>query len=232
MKTFFSITMLTYLLATANLHAQFSKGTFLLSGSASYKKSESLPEETTALFGTPTYVEDLTFTTITLLPRIGYFVNSNTAVGLGIGYKNTSIEEKEDSGKETIEFPRLIIEPYIRFYKPLTEHAFFFFDGAIHFENGTDVHKYADSGFPIDNDKVEVSQWGLIARPGFTYKFTDRLALELSIGKIEYSSLDAKPKGAPSSASITNTNFEIDFSLKNVSLGIEWYLSKGSDTKD
>ncbi|NUM79303.1 hypothetical protein HUU42_00755 [bacterium] len=231
MKTFISITILTCLLATTNLYAQFSKGTFLVSGSASYKQSESVPEAAAVLFGTPIYTEGLKFTTFTILPRVGYFVNSKTAIGLGLGYKQTSFEEKDDSEKLKIEFPRLVIEPYVRFYRPLTEHAFFFFDGAIHFETGTNVNKYTDADFPEDNEKIEVeiSQWGLIARPGFTYKFTDRLALELSIGKVEYSSLDAKPKGAPSSASITNTNFEIDFSLKNVSLGIEWYLSKDSN---
>lgn len=227
MKTFLHFIFLINM-AFGMLAAQADKGTYVLSGTVTYRQSESIPEELSSLIGGSTYTSNFKQKTINFLPRIGYFVNTTTAVGIGIGYQSTIYTQTWGTEKETIKFPRLVIEPYVRFYKPLSDDAFFFIDGAVHFKKGTDTDKYTDSDYPEDNEKseIEVSDWGILMRPGFVYKFAKRFAMEISIGKLEYSSIDAKPKGAPSSASINNTNFIADFSLKNVTLGIEWYLSK------
>lgn len=202
------------------------QGNILLSGSFKYKVSETLPEEFSLL---GSIVRDgYKNTQIAILPRIGYFINGTTAVGLGLGYSLNKIEVKDDTEKETITSPRLIIEPFIRQYKALGEKASVFFDVSVSYQSGTDKDKYTDSDFPEDNftSEIENTGFGLAVSPGFTYKIADRIAFEISIGKLSYSKFESKPKGAPSDFAIKSSNYGLDLDLKHVMLGIECYLSR------
>ncbi|MCK6543075.1 hypothetical protein L6Q79_10375 [bacterium] len=62
--------------------------------------------------------------------------------------------------------------------------------------------------------------------PGIAYKLTNKVALELTMGRVYYSKSEVKPKGAPSSLAIKNKNYGLNLDLKHVELGIELYLSR------
>lgn len=202
------------------------QGNILLSGSFKYKVSETLPEEF-SLIGSIA-ANGYKNTQFAVLPRIGYFINENTAIGLGLGYSRNKIEFTSDTEKGTFTSPRLIIEPFVRQYKSLGEKAKLFFDVTVSYQTGTDKDKYTDSDFPEDNSTSEIENtgFGLAVVPGFAYKIADRIALEISIGKLSYSKLESKPKGAPSDFAIKSSSYGLDLDLKHVMLGIECYLSR------
>lgn len=208
-----------------NLNAQ-ERGNILLSGSFKYKVSETLPEEFSLLGSIAT--SGYENTQFAVLPRVGYFINENTAIGLGLGYSRNKIELTFDTEKETVISPRLIIEPFVRQYKSLGEKTKLFFDVSVSYETGTDKDKYTDSDFPEDNSTSEIENtgFGLAVAPGFAYKIADRIALEISIGKLSYSKLESKPKGAPSDFAIKSSSYGLDLDLKHVMLGVEFYLSR------
>lgn len=211
-------------LCFVHLNAQ-EQGNILLSGSFKYKVSDGLPEEL-SFFGA--LVEGYKNTQFTVLPRAGFFINSNTAVGFGFGYSQNKTEITSDSEKETFTSPRLFIEPFIRHYKTIGDKACFFIDAAVLYQSGTDKMEYKDTDFPEDNitNEIENSGFGISISPGFTYKITKQIAFEISVGKLSYSKTESKPKGAPSSVAVKNTSYGLDLDLKHVMLGVELYLSK------
>ena len=210
----------------ANLNAQ-EQGSILISGSLKYKISETLPEELSFL-GNINAIDGYKNTQLVILPRIGFFINGNTAVGVGLGYSKNETEFKDGSEKETLTSPRLIIEPFIRHYKSLGEKANLFVDASVSYRSGTDKDRYTDSDYPEDNESSELenSEFGISISPGLTYKVADRVAIELTVGKLSYSKFESKPKGAPSDFAFKNTNYGLDLDLKHVMVGIELYLSR------
>jgi hypothetical protein len=226
MRRLMGFLFISVVFSVTNLKAQ-EQGNILLSGSFKYKVSETLPEEL-SFFGGSFATDGYKNTQIAVLPRVGYFINGTTAVGLGLGYSLNKIEFKDDTEKETITSPRLIIEPFVRQYKALGEKAKVFFDVSVSYQSGTDKDKYTDSDYPEDNftSEIENTGFGLAVSPGFTYKIADRIAFEISIGRLSYSKFESKPKGAPSDFAIKSSNYGLELDLKHVMLGVECYLSR------
>lgn len=125
-------------------NAQIAKGTTYLSGSVGYSQEE-------------TNNGNLKTENFNVLPTVGYFVNTNLAVGLGIGYetgKKTSTTTAT-LGNTTIvnenvtKTPAFVVEPFVRKYWTLSDKLYFFGQLAVPMRFGkteTEVSSVATTG--------------------------------------------------------------------------------------
>jgi len=151
------ITLLTVMICTGNVMAQFNKGRMLVGGTASFS---SLTTKDDA------YNSNITNDMFTLTPQAGYFVIDNLAVGLdasfGLGKSTTS------SG--TTKYTYILAGPFVRYYlKPGI-----FFQGEYQFGS----EKYTISFPPYLNQTgtETLSAWALSL--GYALFLNEHVAIE------------------------------------------------------
>jgi len=180
----------------------FSQGDVFISGSVGYNSTET---------------GDAKRTDFNVIPRAGYFVTSNIAIGLQLGYsKQVSTVEGAISGEE------------LESSDTTTEFGVFgryYFSPAGNFSLFADVSaaygsiKQEDDFFdPFDGvSTVESKANGFFAgfAPGVNYFISDHFSLEATFGVLSYSTVNPDDEEADS----TN-NFNIGLNLSNINLGI------------
>ena len=106
---------------------------------------------------------------IGLAPEIGYFVDDNVSIGLGMygSYKKSGPIKDREFG----------INPYVRYYF-LTVGDFKMYGQA-----NAQYASYKEVGF--DSQSI----WGLNLVPGIAYNLSDRFAINATFGKFGYESI-------------------------------------------
>jgi len=94
-------------------NAQIAKGTVYLSGTANYSSTENNNNDNK--------VDD-----VRIVPTAGYFVASNVAVGLGVGYASNINKTTFDNGYDKFTQSAFVVEPFVRKYWTLGEKLYFF----------------------------------------------------------------------------------------------------------
>ncbi len=159
---------------TLSVSAQTEKGKWLLGGSAavlSSKANEDADSETS----------------FKVVPYVGYFINNNFALGLGIGYQEKIGGQDLTTDVIVDGEGAFVVEPFGRYYAKTASDNFKFF---------------GQLSVPLafgDN----ITQWGVRVSPGFAFFPTKKVALELALNGISY---DAISDGGPSVFTI-GTNF-------------------------
>jgi outer membrane protein W len=176
----------------------YSKGNIMLTGGFGFK-SESTGDNKTNGFN--------------VNPKVGYFVTSNIAAGLAIGFSNS----KEENPVTITKNNQLSAGLFGRYYFTPAQKFSFFGELGFNILSGKTETITAVVG-PIQPPTVEskFNGFNFALAPGVNYFLSKNFALETSIGVIGYRSV--KPKDAPGS-NATNT-FDIGFNLANVNLGL------------
>ena len=208
-------------------NAQIAKGTTYLSGSVGYSQEETNNGNT----------KDEKFN---VLPTVGYFVNTNLAVGLGIGYEtgkktnsNTTISPSGNTTTVT-EFvtktPAFVVEPFVRKYWTLSDKLYFFGQlavpmkfGKTEVENSSVTTTTTSTGTSVVNNststEAKYTQIGVTVKPGLDYFLNKNWSIEATIGEFGYSNF--KPKDGDA----TN-NYNFGLNLSSVTFGVKYVFAK------
>lgn len=134
-------------------------------------------------------------------PKVGYFVSENIALGLGLGFSSSKVEENE--GDDAVKINATAFNVFGRYYTtPSSKFSVF---GQLSAEYAT-----------VDYDGAfKVNGFGLELAPGVSYFLNDSFALEASWGALSYGSAKADVDGAENS-----TEFNLGLDLDNINLGL------------
>ena len=169
-------------------NGSFSKGDVFISGSFGFGSQK--------YTAGGNYKED----NFEVMPRVGYFVSENIALGLGLGYSTSSVQVTENADESKVN--TIAAQAFGRYYfTPASQFSVF---GQLSVE-------YAS----VDFDPVKVNGFGVALAPGVNYFLSKNFALEASWGVLSYASAKADVTGAESS-----TDFNLGLDLDNINLGL------------
>lgn len=182
----------------------FSQGDVFLSGSAGFSSTKTGDAESSVF---------------NIIPRAGYFVSSNIAVGLQAGYSKdatTSIGPVTGQLLDT-DITTVEIGAFGRYYFTPAGNFSLFADLSASYGTVTREQDGATGPGPGDIVTVEDKFNGFFAgfAPGVNYFISDHFALEATFGVLSYSTIKPDADGADST-----DNFDIGLNLSDVNLGL------------
>lgn len=202
-------------------NAQIAKGTTYLSGSVGYSQVE-------------TNNGNNKTENFNVLPTVGYFVGTNLAVGLGVGYqtqKETNISTTTLSGAtivntNEVKEPAFVVAPFVRKYWTLSDKLYIFGQLAVPMQFGkTEVENttVATSGSTTTTNststEAKYTQVGVTVKPGLDYFLNKNWSIEATIGEFGYNNY--KPKDGDA----TN-NYNFGLNLSSVTFGVKYVFAK------
>ncbi len=202
-------------------NAQIAKGTTYLSGSVGYSQTE-------------TNNGNNKLEKFNVLPTVGYFVGTNLAVGLGIGYQT----EKE-TAISTVLFPAatavttnetkkpaFVVAPFVRKYWTLGDKLYFFGQlavpmtfGKTEIESTTVTTTGSTTTTVSASSEAKYTQVGVTVKPGLDYFLNKNWSIEATIGEFGYNNF--KPKDGDA----TN-NYSFGLNLSTVTFGVKYVFAK------
>jgi len=201
--------------------AQIAKGTTYLSGSVGYSQVE-------------TNNGNLKTENFNVLPTVGYFVNTNLAVGLGIGYQTekttatttTTIGNATTVSENVIKQPAFVVAPFVRKYWTLSDKLYIFGQLAVPMQFGKTENETSSvttvGNSTISNStstEAKYTQIGVTVKPGLDYFLNKNWSIEATIGEFGYSNY--KPKDGDA----TN-NYNFGLNLSSVTFGVKYVFAK------
>ncbi|PQA91959.1 opacity protein [Chryseobacterium shigense] len=186
-------------------NAQIAKGTTYVSGTLNFSSTENNNNNKTN-------------NELTLVPTVGYFVASNVAVGVGVGY--ASATEKVDGDVVDTKFTKsaVVVEPFVRKYWTLGEKFFIFGQLSVPMQFGNDKNEVSTSNTSVTT-KEKFNSIGVAVKPGLDYFLNKNWTLEATIGEFGYSNFKYKD-----AKSVNNYNFGLD--LASVGIGVKYVFAK------
>ncbi|MFZ4928783.1 outer membrane beta-barrel protein [Chryseobacterium sp. Mn2064] len=203
-------------------NAQIAKGTKYLSGQVGYYHKEENSYDTKRKDNV-----------IRILPTAGYFVGTNLAVGLGIGYKSavtkyvigdavvSNVTELKDTDNA------FVVSPFVRKYWTLSDKLFIFGQLQVPLEFGKEKlvsssnDAWIDPELSLFSRKNNYTNIGVNIRPGLDYFITKNWSIEATIGEFGYNSYKRDIDGAKS-----NDNYKFGISLTSVTFGVKYVFAK------
>ncbi|WP_046745667.1 outer membrane beta-barrel protein [Kordia zhangzhouensis] len=145
----------------------------------------------------------------------GYAVKDNLFIGLGVGYSHNK-NESSSPGTNTQELTAntFRIFPYVRYYRGIGERLSFFVQGETQFSKGKSEFN--------TNDDIKTKGWFIGVRPGLTYMFSDKLAIETTIGSLGYTTSNAK--NSQNGAESDRDSFGLSLNSSNLVFGLTYYF--------
>ncbi|SMO65635.1 outer membrane protein [Chryseobacterium rhizoplanae] len=198
-------------------NAQIAKGTTYLSGSVGYSQVESNNGNDKK-------------ENFNVLPTVGYFVNTNLAIGLGVGYqteKNTLTSTFGNTVSESVtKQPAFVVAPFVRKYWTLSDKLYFFGQLAVPMQFGkteTETNSVTTVGNTVvtnsTSTEAKYTKIGVTVKPGLDYFLNKNWSIEATIGEFGYSNY--KPKDGDA----TN-NYNFGLNLSSVTFGVKYVFAK------
>lgn len=231
---FLTATTLTFLAP-----AQINKGRMMLGGSFNIQNNSNTSKD--SLSG-GFYDQNSISKSTNVALRYGYFIADGFMVGVFGGLGNSSFNTKN-----TYNVPGSVPNPnpeqskntsnlfsagvFTRYYKMIGQSKFAVFgELAASAGKGKSKITYESNGvaLPKQGSEGTSTAFSAIIRPGLTYFFTNKIAAEASFGNFGYSRSknDYKDSDGSFMRSQTSSGFtsNLNFSLSNISLGINFYF--------
>ncbi|MCW3161839.1 outer membrane protein [Chryseobacterium oryctis] len=186
-------------------NAQIVKGTTFLSGTLNYSSSQNNNNDTK--------VDDLT-----LVPTVGYFVGTNVAVGLGVGYASHVEKAEFANGYDKATHQGVVVEPFVRKYWTLGEKLYIFGQLSVPMQFGNTKNEESIANVTTST-KNNFTAVGVSVKPGLDYFLNKNWTIEATIGEFGYSNFKYKD-----AKSVDNYNFGFD--LASVGIGVKYVFSK------
>jgi opacity protein-like surface antigen len=202
-------------------NAQIAKGTAYLSGSVGYSQTETNNGNNK--------VENFN-----VLPTAGYFVATNLAVGVGVGYqtqKDTNVSTTVLSGATIVNTnetkqPAFVVAPFVRKYWTLGDKLYIFGQlavpmqfGKTEVENSSVVTSGSTTATTSTSTEAKYTQVGVTVKPGLDYFLNKNWSIEATIGEFGYNNY--KPKDGEA----TN-NYNFGLNLSSVTFGVKYVFAK------
>lgn len=205
-------------------NAQIAKGTSYLSGQVGYYHSENNDDAGSRR------KDDV----IRILPTAGYFVNTNLAVGLGIGYKSAVTKYKVGNAavsnlleiKDTDN--AFVVAPFVRKYWALSDRLYIFGQLQVPLEFGQekiDANSDIFMGDPLlatsSSRKNNYTNIGVNIKPGLDYFVSKNWSIEATIGEFGYNTYKRDIDGARRA-----DDYKFGISLTSVTFGVKYVFAK------
>jgi outer membrane immunogenic protein len=153
------------------------------------------------------------------IPKAGYFISEDFAIGLGFGFgtsKITSPKEITYSGEEEIiKENSWIIAPFARYYFARTGELSFF--GEASFGIGGGKTEYSEGGVTEDGPKLSMIGFGI--SPAISYNLSERFAIEAYFGSLGYSSITSEETEGEDTYKQTVSGIEFSVDLTSLYFG-------------
>ncbi|AKK74366.1 opacity protein [Chryseobacterium gallinarum] len=207
-------------------NAQIAKGTTYLSGQVGYSQKENN--------NTDKKVESFK-----ILPTVGYFVDTNLAVGLGVGYKNDNEKVTKTTGTNPLMVTEgkvtesaFVVAPFVRKYWTLADKLYIFGQlevpmafGQNKVEGTTTTTTTTAAGTTTttssSSDKANFTSIGVNIKPGLDYFLNKNWTIEATIGEFGYNTYKQNVDGAKR---VNDYNFGLN--LTSVTFGVKYVFSK------
>ncbi|ASK29506.1 opacity protein [Chryseobacterium sp. T16E-39] len=202
-------------------NAQIAKGTAYLSGSVGYSQEES---------DNGNYKKE----NFNVLPTVGYFVGTNLAVGVGVGYQTEKTTQTTTLAlpgatnvtESIVKKPAFVVAPFVRKYWTLGDKLYIFGQLAVPMQFGkteTENNSVTTNGTTtVSNStstEAKYTKIGVTVKPGLDYFLNKNWSIEATIGEFGYSNY--KPKDGDA----TN-NYNFGLNLSSVTFGVKYVFAK------
>lgn len=204
-------------------NAQIAKGTAYLSGQVGYSQQEN----------NNTDRKDESFR---IIPTAGYFVGTNLAVGLGVGYASDKITTTQTTpfpaGSSVTETKNtqsaFVVAPFVRKYWTLADKLYIFGQLEVPMEFGN-IKQEGSTTTTVGNTvttassstKNNYTSVGVNIKPGLDYFLNKNWSIEATIGEFGYNTSKLDVDGAKS---VDNYNFGLN--LSSVTFGVKYVFAK------
>lgn len=186
-------------------NAQIAKGTTYVSGTLNFSSTENNNNNRTD-------------NELVLVPTVGYFVASNVAVGVGVGYASATNKVDGDITDTKFTKSAVVVEPFVRKYWTLGEKFFIFGQLSVPMQFGTDKNETSTNNTSVTT-KDKFNSFGVSVKPGLDYFLNKNWTLEATIGEFGYSNFKYKD-----AKSVNSYNFGLD--LASVGIGVKYVFAK------
>lgn len=186
--------------------AQTDKGDFILGGNVSFNSIKSDASGANSAYD------------FTILPNVGYFVSDNIAIGTGIGYQASRLDEASEFGKTEA----FVIAPFGRYYTPVSNNFKFFGQLSVPMAFGN--VKAIDENLDTGSKTGSSTAIGVALSPGFAYFPSNNIGLEFSINGLSYVNYSVEDGDGNDikGAGFDSFSFGADFFAP--SLGVHFYF--------
>ena len=179
-------------------NAQIAKGTAYISGQVGYSQEENNNT-------------DKKIESFKVIPTVGYFVGTNLAVGLGVGYKNdkTTTSVTNSFGGTTVVTENegtksaFVVAPFVRKYWTIADKLYIFGQLEVPMEFGTEkneINATATTGSTTTSTststKANYTSIGVNIKPGLDYFLNKNWSIEATIGEFGYNTSKFDVDGA------------------------------------
>nr|WP_315032326.1 outer membrane beta-barrel protein [uncultured Chryseobacterium sp.] len=200
-------------------NAQIAKGTTYLSGQVSYSQTE---DNNT----------DKKIESFKILPTVGYFVDTNLAVGLGVGYKDGKTTTTTTTGSTVYDLekskPAFVVAPFVRKYWTLADKLYIFGQLEVPMEFGqnkvegtTTTTTGGNTVVTSNSTKNNYTSIGVNIKPGLDYFLNKNWSIEATIGEFGYNTSKENVDGAK-----RVNNYDFGLNLKAVTFGVKYVFAK------
>ncbi|ASW73369.1 opacity protein [Chryseobacterium piperi] len=186
-------------------NAQIAQGTTYLSGTVGYSSTENNNN-------------DRKVDNFRVIPTVGYFVGTNVAIGVGVGYASNVDKMTVDNAYTKTRNSAVVVEPFARKYWTLGEKFYIFGQLSVPMEFGTDKRDVSILN-NTTSTKATYNAFGVSIKPGLDYFLNKNWTIEATIGDFGYSNFKYK-----NAKSIDNYRFGLD--LASVSIGVKYVFAK------
>ena len=190
-------------------HAQISKGLKQVGGTASY--SHTINDSNTAIRGSQ-------IRQLNILPKFGYFMNDNVAIGLLTGVTNTYQSQPNNGSlaeRREIESFGFIAGTYFRYHSSISKKFY------IYFQPESTLHFTTSNVSTIDHETRNIAfSFGI--RPGFLFMPNDNWGFETNFGHFGYKQNNSKVNN--SNDPHTRKSFGFEFGGASLQIGVQYYF--------
>lgn len=194
-KLFFTMIAGLGLVTVANAQST-DKGTVMLGGNVSYQYNNVVDV-------------DGNKQGYAIVPQVGYFVQDNFALGLGLGYAGNTNKNAADIKTVSGEFT---VSPFARLYQGDGALKFF---GQLSVPMGWGTNK-------VDGDKVASTEhYGVAISPGIAYFPTSKIGIELAVRGLYYEYESHKPENG---TKVGSNEFGLNANSFAPTIGVSFYF--------
>lgn len=202
--------------------AQFDQGSIIVTGDLGFSSSSGKVEVSGG--GTSTTTDLPSVTGFNIGVSGGYFIADNLAVGLGIGFGTTSInDDLGDGDYDKLSTNLTVVAPFVRYYIPYTDKFAFFGQLDLGFGFGGIKDEFKLGGTTTTSESgLSVTNIGI--SPGFTYFIHDNIGLDMRFGFLGYNSSSTTIEGGGTTNKLTNSTLGLDLGLNSLMFGLSVFF--------
>ncbi|MGE8434848.1 outer membrane beta-barrel protein [Chryseobacterium joostei] len=205
-------------------NAQIAKGTTYVSGQLGYSQNENNNNDTK-------------IESFKVLPTVGYFVNTNLAVGLGVGYKNDNVKVTTDGNiiptgtfvnENKTTTSAFVVAPFVRKYWTLGDKLYIFGQLEVPMEFGQfkdEDNRTETVGSTVTkkstSDKANYTSIGVNVKPGLDYFLNKNWSIEATFGEFGYNTNKLNVDGAK-----RVNDYKFGLNLSSVTFGVKYVFAK------